>query len=33
MYEFSKLIMETSQLNSSKIFSSALIESKINEIN
>ena len=33
MYEFSKLLMETSQLNSSKVLSSGLIESKINEIN
>ena len=33
MYEFSKLIMETSQINSSKVLSSGLIESKINEIN
>ena len=32
MYEFSKLVMETSHLNS-KIISSGLIESKINEIN
>ena len=33
MYEFSKLLMETSQINSSKILSSGLIESKVNEIN
>ena len=33
MYEFSKLLMETSQLNSSKVLSSGLIESKLNEIN
>ena len=33
MYEFSKLLMETSHLNSTKILSSGLIESKINEIN
>ena len=32
MYEFSKLLMETSQLNSSKVLSSGLIESKVNEI-
>ena len=33
MYEFSKLLMETSQINSSKVLSSGLIESKVNEIN
>ena len=35
MYEFSKLVIETSNLNSlnSRALSSALIESKVNEIN
>ena len=32
MYEFSKLVMETSQINS-KFVSSGTIESKINDIN